>query len=284
MLEQITTAYTLTDDFLRARSHREHPLRQMSDAEVLTIALTAARFFHGCHEHARAYFREHRLAAAMLSKSQFSRRLSAIASLVGDLQAVLGRAFADGSTEGMHEPVFAVDTMPIEAIDLARAERARRYPAARRGEKSPFLTRSSTKGRFWFGLKLHVVVDRLGRPVEAMLTPAAVADVRGLHGLPLDLPRGSALLADKAYSDAETEQMLAEHSALALLPLRQTRMRRQHAPAVADYVLWQRRVVETAFSRLAAMMPRSIHSVTARGFEIKTMLFVLAFAFDCLVR
>ncbi len=45
----------------------------------------------------------------------------------------------------------------------------------------------------------------MGRPVEAMLTPGSVSDVRGLYGLPLDLPQGSTLIGDKGYNDAVAE-------------------------------------------------------------------------------
>lgn len=39
--------YCLVDDWLRARRHQESPQRRLIDAEIITIALTAARFFDG---------------------------------------------------------------------------------------------------------------------------------------------------------------------------------------------------------------------------------------------
>jgi hypothetical protein len=37
-------------------------------------------------------------------------------------------------------------------------------------------------------------------------------------------------------------------------------------------------MVETAGSLVARLLPKSIHAVTSRGFELKIMLFVLAYA------
>jgi hypothetical protein len=41
-----------------------------------------------------------------------------------------------------------------------------------------------------------------------------------------------------------------------------------------------RKMVETAGS-LGRLLPKSIHAVTSRGFELKVMLFVLAYSLSC---
>jgi len=38
----------------------------------------------------------------------------------------------------------------------------------------------------------------------------------------------------------------------------------------------KRKVIETAGSLISQFLPKSIHAVTAKGFELKVMLFVLA--------
>ncbi len=38
----------------------------------------------------------------------------------------------------------------------------------------------------------------------------------------------------------------------------------------------KRKIVETTGSLISQLLPKSIHSVTAKGFELKVMLFVLA--------
>jgi hypothetical protein len=43
-----------------------------------------------------------------------------------------------------------------------------------------------------------------------------------------------------------------------------------------------RKRIETAASLSARRLPNTIHAVTARGFELKVFLFVLAYSIDCL--
>ena len=43
----IVAVYTISDDLLISIGHQEHPQAKMSDAEVMTAALVAARYFGG---------------------------------------------------------------------------------------------------------------------------------------------------------------------------------------------------------------------------------------------
>ena len=45
----IVALYTICDDLLISLKHRNHPQAKMSDAEVMTTALVAARYFEGNH-------------------------------------------------------------------------------------------------------------------------------------------------------------------------------------------------------------------------------------------
>ncbi len=51
--DQLLVVHCLCDDVLRRPHHRENPRRRMSDAEVMTAAIVAARYFGGNREHAR---------------------------------------------------------------------------------------------------------------------------------------------------------------------------------------------------------------------------------------
>ena len=43
----IVALYTICDDLLISIGHRNHPQAKMSEAEVMTTALVAARYFGG---------------------------------------------------------------------------------------------------------------------------------------------------------------------------------------------------------------------------------------------
>ena len=47
MLGEIVAIYAIVEDLLKAIGHQEDCRIQMSDAEVITAALVAARFFQG---------------------------------------------------------------------------------------------------------------------------------------------------------------------------------------------------------------------------------------------
>jgi len=120
--------------------------------------------------------------------------------------------------------------------------------------------------------------------VEAYLTPASYSDVRMLKALLWDLPEGALVLGDRAYNDYRLEDELAAHAAIKLLPLRKKRSKR----AVAAYVVFVqqrlRRRIESVGSMLARLLPRWIHAVTARGFELKIMLCLLAYSISCALK
>ena len=79
---------------------------------------------------------------------------------------------------------------------------------------------------------------------------------------------------DKAYTGYTVEDVLHEAGA-ALLPIRKTN---SHRPLPLFFTYLQasvRKMVETTGSLLERLLPKSIHAVTARGFELKVALFVL---------
>ena len=78
MDDKIIATFCLCDDLLKAMHHQENRQCQMNDAEILTTAFTAALFFRGNHESARAMLKQHGYIPDMLSKSRFNRRLHRI--------------------------------------------------------------------------------------------------------------------------------------------------------------------------------------------------------------
>ena len=65
-----------------------------------------------------------------------------------------------------------------------------------------------------------------------------------------------------------------------MLPLRKKNSKRA-VPAYVAYVQqYYRKRVETTISLFERLLPKTIHAVTARGFELKVFLFVLACSFE----
>ena len=67
-----------------------------------------------------------------------------------------------------------------------------------------------------------------------------------------------------------------------LSPIRKEPSTRAFPPYRAFVQHDYRKRIETAASLIARRLPNTIHAVTARGFELKVFLFVLAHSIACL--
>ncbi len=74
----IVTVYVVLDEMMAALGHRSHRLAQIDDAEVLTVAVVAAKYFANNHERALAVMHGMGYLAKSLSASRFNRRLHAL--------------------------------------------------------------------------------------------------------------------------------------------------------------------------------------------------------------
>lgn len=265
MDEKIIAVFCLCDDMLKALHHREDPQCQMSDAEVMTTAIVAALHFRGNFEAARQWMHAAGYIPRMLSKSRFNRRLHRIFDLFLALFHLLGETWKQLNAD----VVYGIDSFPIAVCDNVRIGRCQRYRGAEwRGYQA-------SKRRYFYGLKLHLLVTADGQPVEFYFTPGSYSDTRALRGYAFDVPEGALIIGDKAYNDYTVEDILCD-AQLYLLPYRRQNTRRPVPPWLRYLQSVWRRVVETTGSLLERLLPKSIHTVTARGLELKVTLFVLA--------
>ena len=120
------------------------------------------------------------------------------------------------------------------------------------------------------------MVTSQGQPVEFFLTPGSESDVTHLRSFQFDLPAGSEVYADKIYNDYAMEDLINETGQVQLCPVRKKNSKRPYPPWRTYWIKLHRKIVETTGSSIARRMPKSIHAVTAAGFELKIALFVLA--------
>ena len=111
--------------------------------------------------------------------------------------------------------------------------------------------------------------------MEFFFTPGERGDVEQLWSYDFDLPTGSRVYADKAYNDYRVEDALAV-AGVQLLPMRKRNQKRQFVPWVRYIQHYYRKRVETTNSCIVRLLPKSIHAVTASGFQLKVFLFILA--------
>jgi hypothetical protein len=266
MDDKIIATFCLCDDLLKAMHHQENRQCQMNDAEILTTAFTAALFFRGNHESARAMLKQHGYIPDMLSKSRFNRRLHRIKEICLAVFDLLAQTWKTLNAEA----ICLIDSLPIAVCDNIRIRRSKIYS----GED--FRGYQASKKRYFYGLKIHLMVTQEGQPVECFLTPGSFGDVDALKYYAYALPDGSIIYADKAYNDYEIEDLLQELDHIQLLPIRKKNSKRAWSPSIAFVQGYHRKRVDTAGSLIAQLLPKSIHVVTSQGFELKVALFVIA--------
>ncbi len=276
MDDTITTIYYLCDEHLKATGHHDDLQIKLSTAEVMSVALVAAAFFSGNIEASRSFLDEYGYIPKAISKSRFNRRLHAIdPCLWRTLFDLLAEVFKHSNTSQS----YAVDSLPIAVCDNIRIRRCKLYAPQEHGKV--FRGYMASKRRYFYGLRVHLVVTGKGEPVEFYLAPASESDIALFREFSLDLPQGAMICADKGYTDYQYEDLLEEVG----LHLKAQRKKNSKRPMAA----WEeflskpiRQYIETVFSKLSAMFARKIHAVTPRGFELKIVCFLLAFSIQCL--
>lgn len=268
---QIVAIYCICDDILKGLKHYEDTQRQMSDAEVMTTSLVAALFFGGNMERSRIFLQEQGYIPKMLEKSRFNRRQHKIAALFLTVFNLLGEAWKHLNSES----VYVVDSFPIAVCDNYRIRRCKLY----HGED--WRGYQASKKRYYYGIKIHLMVTLQGQPVEFFLTPGSWSDTRALKMYTFDLPEGALLTGDKAYNDYEFEDLL-DVAELELEPLRKKNSLRPAPPWINYLMACYRKIIETSGSLIEQLLPKHIHAVTPQGFELKLALFVLAASFNFL--
>lgn len=173
MDDTITTIYCSCDDFLKAMHHRDDPQVRLSTAEVMTVCLVAATFFGGNIDQTRLFLGEYGYMPEMISKSRLNRRLHAIEfGLWEGLFARLAELFKRRNAE----QTYVVDSLPVPVCDTIRIRRCRLYPPKESGEA--FRGYVPSKRRYFYGLRVHLLVSESGEPVEFALEAGSEADVR----------------------------------------------------------------------------------------------------------
>ena len=95
--------------------------------------------------------------------------------------------------------------------------------------------------------------------------------------LNLVLPKGVSIFADKAYTDYELEDFLHEALEIAFIAKRKANAKRKHDAYSELKLSLIRNRIETVFSEIKSLSPRSIRAKTEKGFSLKIMFFILAY-------
>jgi IS5 family transposase len=255
----IVTTYVVLADHLPAMGYRDDVRCHITAAEVLTVAVVAARYFHNHHERA-LYIMVQRGDIPHLSVSRFNRRLH---QLLGCLQALLrhiGRPIQSHS-------LYLVDAFPLPVCKRVRQRRCRKV----RGEA--FVGRCEAKREWFFGYKLHWCCTASGVPLAFTLRPARRHEGSAVSRLLSHVPAGATVLGDGSYV-SQRRAAFWQARGIRLIAKRYGRMS-PNTPEERDLLL-RRQMIETVHSQLESMGLQRLRAHTRPGFWLKVMCSLLA--------
>jgi hypothetical protein len=258
----IVTAFVVLDKTMATLGHRDDVRARASDAEVLTVAVVAAKYFQ-CHpERALQVMHLGHYLSGPLSVSRFNRRLHRLADWLGLALATLGELFATGEA-------YLIDSMPVPVCRRARARRCRKV----RGRD--FCGVCHAKREKFFGWRLHLVCTTAGVPVAFDLVPGGLHDLTPVHELTYALPEGAAVYGDKGYNAAADEATILDETEVRLVPIRRANMRPNLWADKLALRAWRQRI-EALYSQLEAMGVQRLRARTNPGLQLKLHAALLA--------
>jgi len=261
--------YCFVDDYLQIAGEKAAAKRKLSDAEVITTALLAARHLGGNLAASRGYMQEHH-GCRMPHKSNFNRMLHRLGQTIASLFLALGQSLKELNCSSE----YLIDSFPVAVCRNIRINRCRLL------RNEAYRGYNASKKEYFYGFKVEVVTTADGLPVHYFIVAGSVHDASAFQAMNLDLPQGSQLYADSAYTGYELEDLFLECEQVALLPQRKSNSKRQDSPAMRFIKQTMRKRVETCFSGIENFFPKSIHAVTPQGFLLKIVLFLFAYTID----
>lgn len=264
MVEEIITIFYACDEYLKAIGHKDDKQARISTSEIITIAIVAAKFFGGNYETSRWFLLSHGYIKT-ISKSRFIRRFNALdIEILQGFFATMAQSFKLANKNGS----YALDSFPVPVCANIRISRCKIY------RNEIYRGFSAIRDDFFFGIKVHMLVTKDGQPVEFTITPGAVSDIKVARSFKFNIPKNSKIHADKGYTDYGFEDHLEFTRQIHLLAVRKENAMRKDRGVCKK----TRKIVETAFSSITSLFGRTIHAVTARGFELKVIMFIFAHA------
>jgi hypothetical protein len=252
----IVTGYVLIDDLLTLMDHQDDRRASLSAAEIITVAVVAAKYFQNHHE--RALCLMQRLGYIPgFSLSRFNRRLHDLLTIFWQILELLGDLLAQHT-------VYIIDTMPMPVCKLVRASRCKKV------QGKPFYGYCASKDEHYFGWQLHLVCAANGVPFRFQVLPARWDELVPVQELLADLPEGSRVVADKGYISQKDELMVYVNGQIRLIPKYRKNMRgnsRKDAALIRNH----RSMIETVNSQLEKMGLQRLHARTNEGIALKVL-------------
>ena len=241
---------------------------KLTDAEIIFVFITACLDHGGNCAKAMGMLKRDGLIKQLLDKSQFNRRLHGLSSVIFEILCMFSAlAKADNSS-------FAIDSFPVPVCKNIRIQSCRLLKG------KAYHGYNASKREYFYGYKVHLITAADGRIVEFEFSPGASDERMAFGLLGFDLSAGSEVFADKIYNCYQAEEVLNEEAQIHFQPIRKANSRKADNTYLLNRLRQrERRHIETDISGLENLFPRTIHAVTAHGFLLKLLGFMIAHHF-----
>lgn len=259
------TYFCIIDDIVKNLNLKQNPMEKVSNSEILTIAVLSHTSFAGNYEKALETIREgfKHLFPYVPSLSRFSRRMH---NLLPYLQLIIQEL----TNLLPLSKLFSIDSKPIKVCENIRIPRAK----VLKGKS--YRGYVASKKEYFYGFRLHAVVDEMGFFREVQLLEGSAHDLEGLAVMSLNYAKGCEIIGDRAYTNYLYEDELKSEN-IKLNPIRKEKESRYEGEWVEYFKKRFRRIIETAFSVINRILGIRPYAPTKEGIILKIFMSVLSY-------
>lgn len=262
--------YCFVDDLLlKIDNEQIDKRRKLTNAQVITVVILSAKYFYGNQATACSYLQSH-YGFNIPDKSNFNRILHSLSELITDLFAHLGLIFKHLNLNS----VYIIDSFPVPVCKNIRICRSKIVKG------SEFRGYNASKREYFYGFKVHLITTGDGIPVEFIVTTGSIHDNTALQSMDINLPAGSDLYGDAAYINHEYKELLNDFQQIRLKAATKKSSTIRNTWAEELENRYHRKRVENTFADITAKFPKKIHAVTAKGFLLKILCFIIMIILD----
>ena len=270
--DKVIAIYCFSDDLLKSIGHKTKDGCRTTDAEIITTALVSALIFKGNQSVSINYMRSHKMIPLLPKKSGFTKRLHGLCELLWTVFQQTGHLIKQ--LNASHR--YLLDSFPLPVCQNIRIPRCKLL----KGEA--FRGFCASKQQYFYGVKVQVITTEDGLPVEVCFVPGAEHDAEAIRQLLWDFETGDQIYEDSGYTSYLFEDM-AREAGIAVLTARKSNSKRKDEPWMAYLKNHYRKRIETTFSAITDLFPKSLHCITTKGFFIKALLFLMAYQFNKII-
>ena len=269
MDEKIITIFCLVDDLLKIMDIRDDIRAKICNAEILTIGYMAVRYFRGNYYNAHQFYLGMK-PSYLIDYSRFIRRLNNLSYAIEGIFRALSEIFYQAT----NSKIYSVDSFPVEVCKIERSQSCNVY------NHKDMKGYNSSKKRWFYGFKVHMVVTTDKEPVNCYISYANEHDATAAKKYLPAMKPDTIVIGDKGYVSKKLENFLNKFG------ITLNAIQRSNMGEDKDYFIKRklRKKVETVFSIITGRFGNVIKATSIDGFLTKLKLFITAYSMDCFLK